>query len=484
MLKTILKNMYVDPELLNDLDEEQMQILFYQIRQEQLRRYNLRENEKKASAIMKSSSEKKINFKEGEDSNICIEVAENEWTTDLKKIHKNCSCYQKHNRKLSNCLNYKKYYKRQIKDHYSEKNHDSLYPMYLNMYDKSDLFESTDSEKTRSVEEESNEELYIVPQVVDTKIESINENKETKNLDDNKNMYIKSPEIANKKPNDVIENKGYDKAKKEIGSVKSIVQRQHSLIRKTKKTFTNQFNDSEAQNKLKEINHNWKNKLLLVNVTKENQDLNESQKKANKDKFFQNKYEEDWKEREQKAREAEKQKSDLTKYLSKDRRKLSRKILTESCVIVSHEDRNLCKNDISIPNNFQDILNWFKREEKENCFEANSNRPFPWFYGILTREESNNILLNSKDGTYLIKLSFKIYGYTLGIKMKNGIINYLIEKNSQQFYVFFGKPKPEFSTLNELIQFYNRSPITWNGMEVLQHVPMCQEKQNITELVT
>ncbi|NXU99618.1 SH24B protein, partial [Cettia cetti] len=80
MLQQILRDMYIDPELLAELNEEQKQILFYKMREEQLRRW--REREEKArmeEAVLRKTarrnqSNKHVQWLRGKDGEVWVWV--------------------------------------------------------------------------------------------------------------------------------------------------------------------------------------------------------------------------------------------------------------------------------------------------------------------------------------------------------------------------------------------------------------------------
>ena len=58
VLKQIIEDMYIDPELLEQLGDNQKQILFRKIREEQVRRWQVKEKDLEKTPVKKKTPQK------------------------------------------------------------------------------------------------------------------------------------------------------------------------------------------------------------------------------------------------------------------------------------------------------------------------------------------------------------------------------------------------------------------------------------------
>lgn len=87
MLRQILNDMYVDPEILSGLDEYQKQTLFCKMREEQIRRWRVREqeNDSRTTSTKKSTPNKKnknVSFREDDEGEPWVHIIEPAIYTD------------------------------------------------------------------------------------------------------------------------------------------------------------------------------------------------------------------------------------------------------------------------------------------------------------------------------------------------------------------------------------------------------------------
>lgn len=80
-----------------------------------------------------------------------------------------------------------------------------------------------------------------------------------------------------------------------------------------------------------------------------------------------------------------------------------------------------------------------------------SNRPLTEFplSGLITRSEAEKLLLDQPYGSYLVRLSEKIWGYAISYRAKEKCKHYLV--NSGQKYTFPGNNQIEHTTLGEWV---------------------------------
>ncbi|XP_064369848.1 SH2 domain-containing protein 4B isoform X1 [Dromaius novaehollandiae] len=123
------------------------------------------------------------------------------------------------------------------------------------------------------------------------------------------------------------------------------------------------------------------------------------------------------------------------------------------------------------------IIHWFKEEQlpRRAGFERNTNRVAPWFHGIISRQEAEELLMNKSEGTFLVRVSEKIWGYALSYRQQSGFKHFLVDA-SGDFYSFLGVDPNRHATLTDLIDFHKEEIITSSGGELL--LEPCGQQKN------
>ncbi|XP_034781789.1 SH2 domain-containing protein 4B-like [Acipenser ruthenus] len=126
------------------------------------------------------------------------------------------------------------------------------------------------------------------------------------------------------------------------------------------------------------------------------------------------------------------------------------------------------------------VLRWFREEQlpKRAGFERNSDQIAPWFHGIISRQESESLLMNSLEGSFLVRVSERIWGYTLSYRQQSGFKHFLIDA-SGDYYSFLGVDQNRHATLADLIEFHKEEVITLSGGERLQEA--CGQRKGRNE---
>ena len=63
------------------------------------------------------------------------------------------------------------------------------------------------------------------------------------------------------------------------------------------------------------------------------------------------------------------------------------------------------------------VITWFKQTEMlRGVLRDKSGKVNKWFHGILTRAEAEDLLSDKQSGTFLVRVSEKIWGYTISVK--------------------------------------------------------------------
>ncbi|XP_026535679.1 SH2 domain-containing protein 4A [Notechis scutatus] len=445
MLKQILSDMYVDPELLAELSEEQKQILFFKMRQEQVRRWKEREAVATTpKPVLKKDHGKSVQWKLGADGDIWV------WVMGEHRLDKPYDLLA--SEILAESVKQQSLQQIEtIRTPPMEKVTESLVsspPQFLSesgfeILRDNNIFVQRDVpkrvENTPAVGNHRNLECIQAPMTKLRDVEQILEgycsNSSKYNFQKNREMPMKTTtsktitgeEITLDYPSESIQ-----KPDKEDPVWLESLQRSKAA-------------DEKRRSLAKHARDDYK-RLSLQGIHKD--------KAADLSQIF----------------KREEQRKPLPPPLPPKPKNLTAKIADGK-----PERKQSSQSSISSSPR-ESIGQWFKEEQIN--FRAGSEKSMdqiaPWFHGILTTKKAEELLEGLAPGSFLIRVSEKIKGYVLSYLSAEGCKHFLIDASGDS-YSFLGVDQLQHSTLADLVEFHKDEPITSLGKERL-HYPCGQQE--------
>ncbi|XP_055314386.1 SH2 domain-containing protein 4A-like [Sitodiplosis mosellana] len=518
MLRQILNDMYVDPEILSGLDEYQKQTLFCKMREEQIRRWRVREqeNDSRATSTKKSTPNKKnknVSFREDDEGEPWVVVIEPAIFTDSDSDDSDLSMKKPgHEEAKQRARELAEIETKELRRQYKE---------IITDLDNND----TNCKKDKVKLVATNDEPLIGTPIID-----------------DMEIYCSVDELR--------ERMNQSKLSNGIPPTTKLNLKNGNLQKNNIINFSFSDNQNEKNVILKEINSNnkptqkvsakialWEQRVIGEKTTEIYQRLRKKQKEQAQEEA--KKQEEAWKEQERKAKEADIQFREITRRAREEHRKSLNSDETTS-IISASTPKSVIKNgavngtitngvkkpngivngmngtngfvngihpmtngtstkgpapqppstpstmsvtqpqpsssppsslDVLIPRpaSHDKMIQWYHDVEiakGAGLDSVETHLPCKWFYGLMSRTEAEQLLESEPMGTFLVRLSEKIWGYAISYKDSDRCKHYLINASTGQ-YKFLGANQMNHTSLNNLIKHHATVPITAMGNELL-----------------
>ncbi|XP_026797525.2 SH2 domain-containing protein 4A [Pangasianodon hypophthalmus] len=407
MLQQILNDMYIEPELLAELNEEQKQVLFFKMREEQVRRWKEREArlEKDEAKTVKPKrvSAKAVSWLKASDSEVWVWV---------------------------------------MGEHPDDKPYDQICDEI--MAERAALQAQKEAEELRAKKEAELEKRFS-------------------------GLYMEKEEAARQ-----------EEARKAAALEKS---QQEELKRREEEERR------KAEEEVRRLKEEREQQIYM--------NLKEVQRQGKS----QDKEEKAWQDSLRKSKAADQRRRSLAKQTREDHRRRSLKALERGRVAAmtkafggerpapppkpKPKPRNLTLTNEPLhrgsglrrslsSSSRKEIIRWFREEQLSIrvCFQDDDSRIAPWFHGIISRQEAEDLLREGSPGGFLVRVSERIFGYVLSYQSPDGVKHFLIDA-TDNCYMLLGD-QIKFASLGELVEYHKEEPLTPSGGERLLHA--CGQK--------
>ncbi|XP_072944691.1 SH2 domain-containing protein 4A-like [Epargyreus clarus] len=421
MLQQILRDMWVDPEILAELDETQKQTLFCKMREEQVRRWQLwdqkvgKEDDERPKF---QNGKKQVQFLKGEDGEPWVWVmgehpddqsiesilAEEARQRALAQARQEAHQLRKSvEKELTHLIDYKPLDSLEQKFDLSPKNVDSL-------EDTLDLYCSVDELRQR--------------------IEAL------------------EPEVK-------IEKTDLDALDKEYCD-------EHLKLDISKNTL--HFNFIEGKRDVQDTGLNsegdvslrvaaWERRVAAARAGDILRGLRARRARSMRDAQLRARDEDAvWREQERKAKEAEAAMREIARAAREAHRRSA--------------DVDPPCQPADKPLNREAVVEWFRTHELNKGVGLDeNNKPVDWFHGMISRHEAERLLGSRAAGSFLVRLSERARGYALSYRAPRAVRHYLVEAAAG--YRLLGTGQTAHRSLADLVNYHRTVAITERGGECL-----------------
>lgn len=446
MLKQILNDMYVDPELLSGLDEYQKQTLFCKMREEQIRRWRIREQQNDKQALNErkqqmSKKKKNVTFREDNEGEPWVIVIEpTNWSDYDSDDNINC-----------NDKPYDDILTKEAKQRARELA--EIETIEIRQKYKAELNEIFTDYESKIEKKISDEDPLGSPIIDDLEIYcSVDELRERMNQSNKTPPSAPSIQMNFKQNNNILNNRIIN------FSLNTDSQNEKNVILK-------EISNTKPSQKVSAKIALWEQRVIGEKTNEIYLRLKKKQKEAAQEEA--KKQEEAYAEQERKAKEADIQ----FREIARRAREEHRKSLTEANCNNLTATKNTQNNRNTIngimttqtsppssldslipkPANQEAMIKWYREVEIQKGAGLESiilRSPCKWFHGLLTRTDAENLLELEPTGTFLVRLSEKIWGYAISYKDVDRCKHYLINASSGK-YQFLGSSQVTHDSLSK-----------------------------------
>lgn len=186
-------------------------------------------------------------------------------------------------------------------------------------------------------------------------------------------------------------------------------------------------------------------------------------------------HQQDWEQQNQRAREAEEA---MRKMAQKAREQHQQLIRTSTSILPALKDTKATSLSEAIknlprppkPKSRSAIVDWFKRDEwpRGTGQDPKTRMPAPWFHGIISRDQAEILLQDKPGGSFLVRVSERIWGYTVSYVVGDGTFKHFLVERIPEGYQFLGTNQVVHDQLFDLVSYHETAPITTKGGEILK----------------